>query len=73
MKNLLKNKKLVIIGSIVILIILFIILMSVLSHGKSVYGDRCSDSSSYKLSKKTIKKTENTIKTIVQINPFVRA
>lgn len=68
MKNLLKNKKLVIIGSIVILIILFIILMSVLSHGKSVYGDRCSDSSSYKLSKKTIKKTENTIKTIDKVN-----
>ena len=42
--------------------------MSVLSHGKSVYGDRCSDSSSYKLSKKTIKKTEDTIKTIDKVN-----
>lgn len=68
MKNLLKNKKLVIVGSIIILIILFIILMSVISNGKSAYGDRCSDSSNYKLSKKTVKKADSTIKSIDKVN-----
>ena len=68
MKNILKNKKLVICLSVIILIVLFIIFLSVLSQGKSVYGDRCSDSSNYKLSKKTIKKTKDTIETIDEVN-----
>ena len=42
--------------------------MSVISNGKSAYGDRCSDSSNYKLSKKTVKKVESTIKSIDKVN-----
>ena len=68
MKNLLKNKKLVIIGSIVILIILLFIFIKVLGGNKSVYGSRCSDSDNYKLSSKTVKKAKDTIKTIDKVN-----
>ena len=68
MKNLLKNKKMVIIGSIIILIILLFVFIKVISGNKSVYGDRCSDSDNYKISSKTIKKAKETIKTIDKVN-----
>ena len=68
MKNLLKNKKMVIIGSIIILIILLFVFIKVISSNKSVYGDRCSDSDNYKISSKTIKKAKETIKTIDKVN-----
>lgn len=68
MKNLLKNKKLVIIGSIIILIILLFVFIKVIGGNKSVYGDRCSDSDNYKISSKTIKKAKDTIKTIDKVN-----
>ena len=68
MKNLLKNKKMVIIGSIIILIILLFVFIKVISGNKSVYGSRCSDSDNYKLSSKTIKKAKDTIKTIDKVN-----
>ena len=68
MKNLLKNKKLVIIGSIIILIILLFVFIKVVSGNKSVYGSRCSDSDNYKISSKTIKKAKDTIKTIDKVN-----
>lgn len=68
MKNLLKNKKIVIIGSIIILIILFIVLVKLIGGSKSVYGDRCSDSSNYKISSKTIKKAKETINKIDKVN-----
>ena len=68
MKNLLKNKKLVIIGSIIILIILFFVFIKAIGGNKSVYGSRCSDSDNYKLSSKTIKKAKDTIKTIDKVN-----
>ena len=62
MKNLLKNKKMVIIGSIIILIILLFVFIKVISGNKSVYGSRCSDSDNYEISSKTIKKAKETIK-----------
>ncbi len=68
MKNLLKNKKLVIIGSIIILIILLFVFIKVISGNKSVYGSRCSDSDNYEISSKTIKKAKETIKTIDKVN-----
>ena len=68
MKNLLKNKKLVIIGSIIILIILFFVFIKAIGGNKSVYGSRCSDSDNYKLSSKTVKKVKDTIKTIDKVN-----
>ena len=68
MKNLLKNKKLVIIGSIIILIILLFVFITVVSGNKSVYGSRCSDSDNYEISSKTIKKAKETIKTIDKVN-----
>ena len=68
MKNLLKNKKLVIIGSIIILIILLFVFIKAIGGNKSVYGDRCSDSDNYKISSKTIKKAKDTIKTIDKVN-----
>lgn len=68
MKNLLKNKKLVIIGSIIILIILLFVFIKVIGGNKSVYGDRCSDADNYKISSKTIKKAKDTIKTIDKVN-----
>ena len=68
MKNLLKNKKLVIIGSVIVLLILFFVLIKVIGGNKSIYGDRCSDRDSYNLSSKTIKKAKDTIKTIDKVN-----
>ncbi len=68
MKNLLKNKKMVIIGSIIILIILLFVFIKVISGNKSVYGSRCSDSDNYEISSKTIKKAKETIKTIDKVN-----
>ena len=68
MKNLLKNKKMVIIGSIIILIILLFVFIKVIGGNKSIYGDRCSDRDSYNLSSKTIKKAKDTIKTIDKVN-----
>ena len=68
MKNLLKNKKLIIIGSIIILIVLLFVLIKVIGGNKSIYGDRCSDANSYKISSKTIKKAKETIKTIDKVN-----
>ena len=68
MKNLLKNKKLVIIGSIIILIILLFVFIKVIGGKRSVYGDRCNDSNNYKISSKTIKKAKDTIKTIDKVN-----
>ena len=68
MKNLLKNKKLVIIGSIIILIVLLFVFIKIVSGNKSVYGSRCSDSDNYKISSKTIKKAKDTIKTIDKVN-----
>ena len=50
MKNLMKNRKLVIVLVIIILVILFIILMKIIGGNKSIYGDRCSDKDNYKLS-----------------------
>ena len=68
MKNLLKNKKLVIIGSIIILVILFIVFVKIVGGNKSVYGNRCSDHDNYKISNKTIKKAKETIKKIDKVN-----
>ena len=68
MKNLLKNKKLVIIGSIIILVILLIVFVKIVGGNKSVYGNRCSDHNNYKISSKTIKKAKNTIKKIDKVN-----
>ena len=68
MKNLLKNKKMVIIGSIIILIILLFVFIKVISGNKSVYGSRCSDSDNYEISSKTIRKAKETIKTIDKVN-----
>jgi len=68
MKNLLKNKKLVIIGSIIILLILFIVFIKIIGGNKSENRDRCSDSDSYKISSKTINKVKKTINTIDKVN-----
>ena len=68
MKNLLKNKKIVIIGSIIILIILFIVLIKSINGSKGVYGNRCSDNGNYKISSKTIKKAKETINKIDKVN-----
>ena len=61
MKNLMKNRKLVIVLVIIILVILFIILMKIIGGNKSIYGDRCSDKDNYKLSNDTINKAKDTI------------
>ena len=68
MKNLLKNKKLVIIVSIIILVILLIVFVKIVGGNKSVYGNRCSDHDNYKISNKTIKKAKETIKKIDKVN-----
>ena len=68
MENLLKNKKIVIIISIILLIILFFVFVKVLTKSKSVYGGRCSDRNSYKLSATKIKKAKNVIKTVDKVN-----
>ena len=68
MKNLMKNKKLVIVLSIILLIVLFIVFVKVINGNNKNSGSRCSDSASYKLSCKTIKKAKNTIKTIDKVN-----
>ena len=61
MKNLMKNRKLVVVLVIIILVILFIILMKIIGGNKSIYGDRCSDKDNYKLSNDTINKAKDTI------------
>lgn len=68
MKNLIKNKKLVIVLAIIILVVLFIILMKLIGGNKSVYGDRCSDRDNYKLSNDTINKAKDTINELENVS-----
>lgn len=68
MKNLIKNKKLVIVLAIIILVILFIILMKLIGGNKSIYGDRCSDRDNYKLSNDTITKAKDTINELENVS-----
>ena len=68
MNNLLKNKKMIIIAAVIILIILFFILIKLVSKNKSVYGNRCSDRGSYKLSSNRIKKVKEVIKSVDKVN-----
>lgn len=67
MKNLIKNKKVIIIGFIVILIILFFVLVKVIGGNKSVHGDRCGDYENYELSSKTIKKAKEPFEKIDKV------
>lgn len=68
MKNLFKNKKIILSVIIVLIIILLFIFIKLLANKKSVYGDRCKDSDSYKISKKEIKKAKEVIKSIDKVD-----
>ena len=61
MKNLLKNKKMIIILGIILIIILLFAFIKIVSGNKSVYGNRCNDSDNYKISSKRIKSAEKVI------------
>lgn len=67
MKKLLKKKKLVIILAIILILALLVVLVKVMSDNKNIYGDRCSDTTSYKLSNDTINKAKETIKEVGNI------
>ena len=67
MKNLIKNKKIIIIAFIIVLIILFFVFVKVLGGNKSIHGDRCKDLKDYELSDKTIKKASDAIKTVENV------
>ena len=64
MKNLIKNKKIIIIAFIIVLIILFFVLIKVLGGSKSVHGNRCSDNKNYEISSKVKKKKKSELEKI---------
>lgn len=64
MKNLFKKKKLIIILAIIFILILLVVFVKVISGNKNVYGDRCSDNESYRLSNDTINKAKETIEEV---------